>query len=310
MAFEIKDKLVIAVASSALFDLTDSDRVFREKGSEAYRKYTRQKQNIPLKPGVAFPFVRRLLSINKRFDPAQPIEVVLLSKNDPETGMRVFYSINHYGLNIIRAGFLSGKSPIKYIPAFNATLFLSGSNEDVKEALNAGFPAGTVLGDGSEDTDTDDELRIAFDFDGVIVDDKAERIYQEHNLDVFHESETKNALEPMDPGPLFKLFKQLSKFQKFERIQEIKVPGYKRFLRISIVTARSAPAHERAINTLRKWRILVDEAFFLGGIEKGRILEVMRPHIFFDDQMTHLKSSLGKHIPSVHIPFGIVNDKR
>ncbi len=308
MPFEIKDKLVIAVASSALFDLSESDKVFKERGYDNYRKYQRQKQNVPLKPGVAFPFVRRLLSINKRFPGRQPIEVVLLSKNDPDTGLRVFNSMHHYNLEIIRAGFLNGKSPIKYIPAFNASLFLSASAEDVKEAIKAGYPAGTVLGSAFEDDMTDDELRIAFDFDGVLVDDEAEKVFQEsHDIDQFHESESRQADKPLDPGPLFKLFKQLSVFQKFDRLQERRIKGYKRFLRIAIVTARSAPAHERAINTLRKWKMHIDEAFFLGGIEKRRILEVMHPHIFFDDQMVHLKSASGKSIPSVHIPFGITN---
>ena len=308
MPFEIKDKLVIAVASSALFDLSKSDEVFRKKGFESYRRFQRQNQDVPLEKGVAFPFVRRLLNINHRFPVRKPVEVVLLSKNDPDTGLRVFNSINHYGLEIIRAGFLNGKSPIQYIPAFNASLFLSADAEDVKAAIRAGFPAGTVLGNSFEDDPDDDELRIAFDFDGVVVDDAAEKVYQAtHDIDRFHESEMEKAQKPLDPGPLFKLFRQLSVFQKFDRLKEKRGKGYKRFLRISIVTARSAPAHERAINTLRRWKIMVDEAFFLGGMEKGRVLEIMKPHIFFDDQMVHLKSSTGKSIPSVHIPFGITN---
>ncbi len=308
MGFNITEKLCVAVASSALFDLSESDKVFQEKGYSFYKRYTRQHLNDVFKPGVAFPFVRRLLAINKRFPEQKPVEVVLLSKNDAETGLRVFNSIAHYGLDIIRAGFLSGKSPIEYIPAFNASLFLSANAEDVKEAVKAGFPAGTVLGPCAEDDETDDELRIAFDFDGVIVDDAAERIFQEQNLDAFQNNEKDNAKNAMDPGPLFKLFKHLSALQRADKLSERKHPDtYKRFLRISIVTARSAPAHERAINTLRKNRLEVDDAFFLGGIEKGRILEVMKPHIYFDDQMSHLKSSSGKHIPSVHIPFGISN---
>ncbi len=308
MGFNITEKLVIAVASSALFDLSESDKVFREKGASFYKRYTRQKQNDVFAPGVAFPFVRRLLAINKRFPGHEPIEVVLLSKNDPDTGLRVFNSISHYGLNIVRAGFLNGRSPIEYIPAFNTSLFLSASAEDVKEAVNAGFPAGTVLGQCNTDDEEDDELRIAFDFDGVIVDDQAERIFQEKDLDAFHDNEIMNANNPMDPGPLFKLFKQLSALQRADRLSARKHPDtYKRFLRISIVTARSAPAHERAIKTLRKYRMEVDEAFFLGGIEKGRILDIMKPHLYFDDQLVHLKSSTGKHIPSVHIPFGITN---
>lgn len=311
MGFNITEKLVVAVASSALFDLAESDKIFQEKGPSYYKRYTRQKLNDVFKPGVAFPFVRRLLAINKRFPEHQPIEVVLLSKNDPETGLRVFNSIKHYGLDIVRAGFLNGRSPIEYIPAFNTSLFLSANADDVKEAVNAGLPAGTVLGQsGSDDDMEDDELRIAFDFDGVIVDDQAEKIFQEKDLDAFHDNEIKNANNPMDPGPLFKLFTQLSALQRADRISARKHPDtYKRFLRISIVTARSAPAHERAIKTLRNYKMEVDEAFFLGGIEKGRILEIMRPHIYFDDQMTHLKSSSGKHIPSVHIPFGITNNK-
>lgn len=308
MGFNITEKLCVAVASSALFDLSESDKVFQEKGYSFYKRYTRQHLNDVFKPGVAFPFVRRLLAINKRFPEQKPVEVVLLSKNDAETGLRVFNSIAHYKLDIIRAGFLSGKSPIEYIPAFNASLFLSANAEDVKEAVKAGFPAGTVLGPCSEDDESDDELRIAFDFDGVIVDDAAERIFQEQNLDAFQNNEKDNAKNAMDPGPLFKLFKHLSALQRADKLSERKHPDtYKRFLRISIVTARSAPAHERAINTLRKNRLEVDDAFFLGGIEKGRILEVMKPHIYFDDQMSHLKSSSGKHIPSVHIPFGISN---
>ncbi|GAB4272866.1 MAG: 5'-nucleotidase [Candidatus Rifleibacteriota bacterium] len=308
MAFEIKDKLVIAVSSSALFDSSKSDEIFKKKGQESYRRYQRQNQDVPLEKGVAFPFVRRLLNINKRFPVRKPVEVVLLSKNDPDTGLRVFNSINYYGLDIIRAGFLNGKSPIDYIPAFNASLFLSADSEDVKQAIKAGYPAGTVLGSQFDDDPDDDELRIAFDFDGVVADDEAEKVYQDtHNIDRFHESEIEKAQMPLDPGPLFKLFRQLSVFQKFDRLKEKKNKKYKRFLRISIVTARSAPAHLRAINTLRKWKIHVDEAFFLGGMEKGRVLEVMKPHIFFDDQLVHLKSSTGKSIPSVHIPFGVTN---
>ena len=310
MAYEIKNKLVIAVASSALFDLTESGEVFDTKGDVGYRHYQREKQEEPFKKGVAFSFVRRLLNINKRFPEKKPIEVVLLSKNDPDTGLRVFNSIQHYGLNIIRAGFLNGKSPIKYIPAFNASLFLSANAEDVKEAIDAGYPAGTVLGTAhdNEVNDDDDELRIAFDFDGVIVDDQAEKVYQStKDIDKFHDSEIINAAKPLDPGPLFGLFKKLSLFQRFDRIKEKQDKNYKRFLRISIVTARSAPAHKRAINTLRKWKMHVDEAFFLGGVEKRRILEAMQPHIFFDDQMLHLKAPSGQNIPSVHIPFGITN---
>lgn len=305
--YPIHRKLVISIASSALFDLSESDEIFREKGEAEYRKYQRYNQNNMLNKGVAFPFIKRFLSLNTYFTEEMPVEVILLSRNDPDTGLRVFKSIQNYGLNISRAGFLNGKSPFKYIPAFNSSLFLSSNAEDVKKAIDAGFPAGTVLASKVQDETDDLELRIAFDFDGVIVDDQAEAVYQKNkNLDEFYDAENKNNLKPHRPGPLFDLFKKISIFQKKERKMEIEDRSYKRIIRTAIVTARNAPAHERVINTLREWDISVDEAFFLGNVEKRKILEIMKPHIYFDDQMNHLKSASGT-IPSVHIPFGIAN---
>jgi len=307
MPYPIHQKLVIAIASSALFDLTESGRIFEEKGEEEYRKYQRENQNNYLEKGVAFPFIRRFLNLNKRYPDKQPVEVILLSRNDPDTGLRVFNTIRHYGLDITRAGFLCGNSPFKYIPAFNASLFLSANADDVKKAIDANYPAGTVLRTEVEDDPKDMELRVAFDFDGVIADDRAEAVYQRTgNLQEYHKSETDKVDTPLDPGPLFDLFKKLSFFQKLEKKQLKNNPSYKRALRTAIVTARNAPAHERVVNTLRKWDITVDEAFFLGGIEKKRVLEVMKPHVYFDDKMTHLESAAGT-IPSVHIPFGIAN---
>lgn len=307
MAYPIHRKLVIAVASSALFDLSDSNSVFEEKGEEEYRNYQKQNLSNTFPRGVAFPFIRRFLNINKAYPDSMPVEVVLLSRNDPDTGQRVFNSIKSYGLDISRAGFLSGKSPYKYIPAFNVSLFLSANENDVRDAIEAGHPAGTVLPSNFKDDEKDNELRVAFDFDGVLADDEAEIVFQQNeSLDMFQSHEADNANKPHNPGQLSDLFKKLSFLQKMEIKREREEKGFKRIIRIAIVSARNAPTHQRVITTLNEWGVSPDETFFLGGIDKHRILEVMKPHIFFDDQMRHITSVAG-NIPSVHIPFGIRN---
>jgi len=308
MPYPIEKKLVIAIASSALFNLEDSDRVFREQGIEAYKTYQLNNLDNTLEKGVAFPFIRRLLNLNKIFPDIEPVEVILLSKNNLETGLRVFRSIEKYGLQISRAGFLSGKSPFEYISAFNASLFLSANHEDVRLAIENGFPAGMVINSHIEDDENDNELRIGFDFDGVLVDDQAEKVYQEnHDLAAFEKLETGFQNIPHNPGPLKNLFSQLSYYQKIEVELASKNPDYKRLIRTAIITARNAPSHERVVTTLRYWGVNADEIFFLGGIEKKRVLEILKPHLFFDDQLSHLESAAGT-IPSVHIPFGIVNN--
>lgn len=309
MAYPIHEKFVIAVASSALFDLSESDTVFREHGEDQYREYQRQNMRNVLKKGVAFPFVRRFLKLNQAYPDELPVEVVLLSKNDPETGLRVFNSIHHYGLAITRAAFLSGKSPYEYIPAFNVSLFLSANPRDVKHAIEAGYPAGTVMATEVEDNETDDQLIVAFDFDGVIADDESQTVYDSRDLNAFNVHESTKADIPHQPGPLSDLFRKLSIFQKLERERALRDKEYKQILRTAIVTARGAPAHERVVTTLREWGISPDETFFLGGMEKHRILEILKPHIFFDDQRSHLKSSAGK-IPMVHIPYGVANQEK
>jgi 5'-nucleotidase len=306
MAYPIHEKLVIAVASSALFDLSESDAVFREHGEEKYREYQRKNKSNVLNKSVAFPFVRRFLRLNLAYPEKLPVEVVLLSRNDPETGLRVLNSIKHYNLDITRAAFLSGKSPYPYIPAFNVSLFLSTNPEDVKKAIEAGYPAGTVMSTEIEDDENENELIVAFDFDGVIADDECQIVYESHDLTAFNAHEVSKVDVPHNPGPLSDLFRKLSFFQKLERKRELSDKEYKRILRTAIVTARSAPAHERVVTTLREWGISPDETFFLGGMEKHLILETLKPHIFFDDQPTHLKSPVGR-IPMVHIPYGITN---
>lgn len=308
MPYPIDKKLVIAIASSALFDLKESDEVFRKEGTEKYRQFQRDHQNDVLKPGVAFPFIKRLLNLNEADDEYQPVEVILLSRNDPDTGLRVFKSIQAHSLNITRGVFLRGRPPHRYIKAFNASLFLSANETDVREAILAGYPAGLVLDSSFEDKMDDNELRVAFDFDGVLADDEAESIYHTTgDLGAFHAREVQEVLKAHNPGPLKELLQKIAKLQEYELSRAENEPSYQPKVRTAIITARNAPSHERMIITLRDWGISVDETFFLGGVEKKRILEVFAPHIFFDDQRVHLDPALGL-VPSVHVPFGIKND--
>ena len=308
MSYPIEEKLVVGVASSALFDLSDSDQVFQREDVTAYRDYQQAHIDEPLPRGVAFPFIRRFLAINQAFPELMPVEVVLLSRNSPETGLRVFRSIEHYGLDISRAAFLGGGSPHEFINAFNASLFLSANKEDVDLAVKSGFPAGLVLPGEVADDDSDRQLRVAFDFDGVIADDESETVYKQNDLAAFQAHELQMQAVPHNPGPLADLFRKLSHLQRLER-ERLTGCGdseKNKILRVSIVTARSAPAHERVLTTLRDWGVETDEAFFLGGVEKLRILQVLKPHIFFDDQLGHLKTDEAA-IPMVHVPFGVAN---
>lgn len=307
MPYDLENRLVIGLASSALFNLEESDNVFRTQGEEAYRKYQREHQDTPLPNGVAFPFIRRILSLNN-LNPKDPlVEVILMSRNDPDTGLRVMKSIEFNNLPISRAVFLQGRSPQDYIPALKISLFLSANETDVNQATIAGYPAGQVLKTNSYEDPDDSELRIAFDFDGVLADDEAEAIFQkDRDLSVFHQYEKNLVDTPHTPGPLAEFLKKISKIQKIEQAQKDNDLSYSPILNISIVTARNAPSHERVINTMRAWDITVNEAFFLGGIEKRSVLNVLKPHIFFDDQRLHLDPS-SSTLPSVHIPFGVAN---
>ncbi len=306
MNYPIDKKLVIAVSSSALFDLSESHKVFKEEGEEAYQKFQEKHLDTKLKKGVAFPFIRRFLSINEHFPNELPVEVVLLSKNSAATGQRVFRSIKEYCLDISRAAFLRGKSPFQYIPAFNASLFLTTSESDVQLAMEANQPAGLVLPSKVKDDEQDKELRIAFDFDGVIADDESETVYKKQGLGPFQAHEVMKQEIPHSPGLLAGLFKKLSGIQALELEICRKDTNYERILRTSIITARSAPTHERVVTTLESWGVIPDEVFLLGGMEKSRILEVLKPHMFFDDQKDHLTASQDS-LAMVHIPFGIAN---
>jgi 5'-nucleotidase len=309
MPYELESRLVIGVASSAVFDLSDSDTIFKGQGEEEYRKFQERNLNNPLPKGIAFPFIKRLLSLNDlSSDPLDPlVEVILLSRNDPDTGLRVMKTIEHYGLGMTRAIFMQGRSPYEYIPALNISLFLSGNKPDVDAAIKAGHPAGQVLSSRFDDDEEDKTLRIAFDFDGVLAGDESESVMQASGLNEFHAHELTNVMQPHNAGPLKELLVRMSKIQSIEERHKIENPGYENRVRVSIVTARNAPSHERALNTLKSWGVMANDAFFLGGIEKGRVLAILKPHIFFDDQSGHLKSASAV-VPSVHIPFGITNN--
>lgn len=311
MPFEIEKKLVIAVSSSAVFNMTEADNVFRTEGETAYRQYQRTRIDEPFNRGVAYPFIRRLLKLNQAYPELSPIEVVVLSRNDPDSGQRFFRSCQHYGLDISRGVFLDGKSPYPYIPAFNASIFLSANKEDVNGAIADCLPAGLVLPTEVTDEDDGNELRVAFDFDGVIAGDESEAVFQKDtsNVNLFHDHEQAKKDKPHNPGPLAGLIRKMSAFQKWEKEHVAKTEGATRLLRIAIVTARNAPSNERMITTLNDWGLEAVEAFFLGGIEKRRILDVLQPHIFFEDQLKHLESAAAT-VPSVHIPFGVTNQTK
>lgn len=308
-AYDLENRLVIGIASSALFDLAESDAVFREQGEDSYRAYQEEHRDDTLRPGVAFPFIRRLLSLNDLGEEDDPlVEVIVLSRNDPDTGLRVMRSIQAHELPISRAVFMQGRSPHAFMPALNMSLFLSANAGDVREAVAAGLPAGHVLGGPYEDDVDDRDLRVSFDFDGVLATDESERVYQTGGIEGFRAHEVLNAAVPHDAGPLKDFLANINRIQRREEEKRRKDPDYRIRLHVSLVTARNAPAHERAVMSLKRWGLTVNDAFFLGGIDKGEIMKVLKPHIFFDDQASHLAST-SRTTPSVHVPFGKINEQ-
>ena len=292
----LSDKLVVAISSRALFDLTDSHRIFVEQGVDAYQRYQIEHEDEILAPGPAFGLAKKLLRLNR--PDKQYVEVLLLSRNSADTGLRVFNSIKHYGLDITRAAFTKGEPTSRYVPAFGSHLFLSADTEDVKRALDEGYAAATIV--PSVFRNETDELRIAFDGDAVLFSDEAERVYQEKGLAAFSRSESDAAMQPLMGGP-FKEF-----LAGLHRIQA-DFPEDASPIRTALVTARSAPAHERVIRTLRAWNIRIDEALFLGGLDKGEFLRAFGADIFFDDQRTHVESA-AKHVATGHVPHGVANE--
>ena len=292
------DPLVIAISSRALFNLEDSHRVFEEEGLDAYQQYQISKEDQPLEQGDAFLLVQKLLGLNKLLDES-PVQVILLSRNSADTGLRVFNSIQHYGLDISRAAFSGGESPYRYISAFNSHLFLSTDGADVRQALESGVAAATIL--PSEKSVTPNEkLKIAFDGDAVLFSDDSEKIFKNKGLAAFTENEKQAANEPLSGGPFKPILAALQQIQ-------VAFPPGESPLRTCLVTARAAPAHERVVRTLRAWNIRIDESLFLGGLDKGEFLRAFDADVFFDDQEGHCESARN-HVATGHVPHGISNE--
>lgn len=298
MAAGLGDKLVVAISSRALFDLQASHEVYENDGVEAYRQYQIAHEDEVLPPGDAFALVQKLLGLNALLE-RQLVEVVLVSRNSADTGLRVFNSIQRHGLEISRAAFVGGRSPYPYLAAFGCHLFLSTHVEDVRSALDNGFAAATILSAGTR-REASGELRFAFDGDAVLFSDEAERVFQQGGLEAFQTRERESAREPLGGGP-FKPF-----LAALNRVQ-CAFPQASCPIRTALVTARSAPAHERVIRTLREWDIRLDESLFLGGLDKSAFLEAFSADVFFDDQPGHCERA-SKVVATGHVPHGVSNE--
>jgi 5'-nucleotidase len=308
MPISLENKLVVAISSRALFDFEEENRVY-ETGvahgdDQSYMRYQLERLDVPARVGVAFPLVKKLLAFNEASEgdaDKHRVEVVVLSRNDPVSGMRVFRSARQVDLKIERGVFTRGRDPFGYLNALGAHLFLSANERDVRGALAAGFPAARVYPDSAKKAELHpDEIRIAFDGDAVLFSDEAERIFQRNGLDAFQQHETERAATPLPPGPFKPLLLALHRLQTLAG-HEVPVR-----IRTALVTARSAPAHERAIRTLMDWKIDIDEAMFLGGLDKGTFLREFEPDFFFDDQTRHCESA-ARVSPTGHVISGIAN---
>lgn len=296
MALNLEDKLVVGISSRALFDLEEENSIYENSGLKAYSEFQISHEKDILKPGTAFPLIKALHKLNA--EERYLTEIIVMSRNSADTSLRIFNSIEHYGLNISRAALVGGTNISQYLNAFKTDLFLSANEIDVQEAINANIAAGIICSHSDLPIDSSKEIeqiRIAFDGDAVIFSDESERIYQEKGLKAFAEHEHQNAQNPLPEGPFAKLLKTLSIVQ--QQFPEETVP-----VRTALVTARNAPAHERVIRTLRAWNVRIDEAFFLGGIDKSEVLKAFGANIFFDDQTVHTDPA-SKLVPSARVPY-------
>ena len=300
MGGKLTHKLVIAVSSTALFDMRDSHRIYQSEGVQAYADYQRQHEDDVLEPGEAFPLAQKLLHINERLGGEPRVEIILLSRNSADTGLRVFNSIAAHGLSITRAAFSGGASPYQYVSAFGCHLFLSTNADDVRNALSNGVAAATLIPSDTQ-RKFSDELRFAFDGDAVLFSDDSERIYKEQGLDAFTLNESQSARQPLDPGPFKEFLQALHGLQA-------EFDGEYCPIRTALVTARSAPAHERVVRTLRDWNIRIDESLFLGGLDKAEFLRSFGADVFFDDQQVHIDSARA-HVAAGHVPHGVANEQ-
>jgi 5'-nucleotidase len=294
-----KPKLVIAISSTALFDMSDSHLIYQEQGVDAYAAYQRKHEDDVLLPGEAFTLAKKLLRINDEFEGEPRVEIILLSRNSADTGLRVFNSIAHHDLSISRAAFSSGKSPYRYVSAFDCDLFLSTNANDVRNALDNGVAAATLLPSRVDKSGTD-ELRFAFDGDAVLFSDASERIFKEQGLKAFTANEKAAAHTPLDAGPFKNFLLALQSLQSEFSAESCPI-------RTALVTARAAPSHERVVRTLRDWNVRIDESLFLGGLGKGDFLKSFGADVFFDDQQIHC-SSASQYVAAGHVPHGVSNE--
>ena len=303
MAYQLDKKLVIGVSSRALFDLSRENEIFEKEGVEAYCDYQVKHENEILKPGPGYSIIKALLDINKLPGQEGRVEVIIMSRNSADTSLRVFNSVEHYGLDITRAALASGASLAPYLNAFKTDLFLSAYEDDVQSAIDSGIAAGILCADGVHvypEEQRLDCIRIAFDGDAVLFSSDSEKIFQAEGLEAFEKNEIENAKNPLAKGPFAKFLKTISDLQK-------EFPPEKAPIRTALVTSRSAPAHERVIRTLRAWQVRIDEAFFLGGISKRDVLEAFGAHIFFDDQAVHTVPA-SEVVPSARVPYATGSD--
>ena len=305
MSFSLDKMLVIGISSRALFDLEAEENIYQEQGLDAYRRHQLANEARILQPGAGFPLVKALLKLNTLNPEQRLVEVVIMSRNSSETSMRIFNSIDHFQLDIKRAA-LSGGSPLPpYLKAFNISLFLSLHEADVEAAGNSGVAAALLYTSPrtapseaqTKVTPELDQIRIAFDGDAVIFSDASERIYQEQGIEAFEQHERENARNPMVAGPFAALLKALAYIQIHYNAPQ----GQLAPIRTALVTARSSPAHERVIRTLRAWDVIIDETFFMGGVEKSAVLAAFRPHMFFDDQHGHCQLA-APLVPTGRVP--------
>ena len=296
MAMSLENKLVVGISSRALFDLEFENRIYEEQGLQAYLEYQVAHEKEILKPGTAFPLIQALHKLNDGDE--QLVEIIIMSKNSADTSLRIFNSIEYYGLDISRAALVGGNHITPYLSAFHTGLFLSASEQDVQEAINAGVAAGLICSHDNlaiSPDDPIDQIRIAFDGDAVIFSDESEKIFQSEGLAAFEEHERLNARKPLPEGPFAKLLSTISHVQK--RFGTDHMP-----IRTALVTSRNAPAHERVIRTLRAWGVRIDEVFFMGGISKSDVLKAFGAHIFFDDQAVHTDPA-SKLVPAARVPY-------
>jgi len=294
MAYDLQDKLVIAISSRALFNLEEENTIFDKEGLESYYKHQLENLDNPLTKGSGFRFVQNLLAINQRFD-NKLIEVIILSRNNAATGLRIGRSIEHFNLDIERTGWTAGTPVARYLEAFKVDLFLSVHSQDVEEAVNSGVAAATILPHTPIGSEESSLVKIAFDGDAVIFGDESEKVYQERGLEAFIAHERENAKNPLSKGPFFKFLKTISEIQD-------KFPMESSPIRTALVTARSFSTHERVLGTLEGWGVRVDEAFFQGGVQKYEVIKAFGADIFFDDQDAHLEYT-SKDTPSAKVPY-------